>query len=112
MIICDENNKCYRVNDKLALLAIADNDSLLDILKYTYYNYCISKDVISLIDQGVLISSDNDDEFNIEELSDGVEFLKKELSELLTPEIVKEAIDSIDCSIPMKNVQLPPDNEK
>lgn len=112
MVICDENNKCYRVNDKEALIKAADNDSLLDILKYTYYNYCVSKDVLSLVDQGILINTDEDVDFNIEELSDAVEFLKKELSQLLTPEIVDDAIKSVESNIPMKNVQLPPDNEK
>src|SRR5258708_38313033 len=106
MIICDENNKCYRVNDKEALIKATDNDSLLDILKYTYYNYCVSKDVLSLVNQGVLISiTDKDIEFSLEELSDAVEFLKKELSQLLTPEIVEDAIQSVETNIPMKNVQ-------
>jgi len=112
MIICDENNKCYRVNDKEALIKTADNDSLLDILKYTYYNYCVTKDIISLVDQGVLVNTDENVEFNVEELNDAVVFLKERLSQILTPEIVNEAISVVDSNIPMKNVQLPSEDEK
>lgn len=93
MIICDENNAFYRVNDKESLIATADNDSLLGILKHTHHNLLRNRNIRSLVQSGILIAKENgESHVAVEELEEAIKFLSEVLSEKLTPEIVNEVL--------------------
>lgn len=93
MIICDENNTCYQVNDKEALIATVDNDILLDILKHSHLNLVMNKNIQSLVKNGILIAKDDENNSDkILEMEEGVAFLSEVLSEKLTPEVVNEIL--------------------
>ena len=91
MSIADEKGTIYTVNQPEELIASADNDELMAVLKYTYMSKCLNEEFRVLVDNGTYDKSEvpeNLDEI-ISNLNSGVDFLKEYLSVLFTKESVE-----------------------
>lgn len=96
MHIADDTGKVYKVNHPDQLLASADNDDLLAVLRATYVAKCLMSDIQTLLANGYIVEeadNEDDEETIIEGLNEGVDFLSAHLSSEMTTDKVEGVID-------------------
>lgn len=79
------------------MLESLDNDSLIGILKTTYFSKIVNTSIQSLVDKELLTS--NDPPIDFVELDETIAFLKNAVSERLTSETAENALNEVHVRI-------------
>lgn len=99
MIICDENCESYLVNDPTSLVECTDNDALIEILKYTEFNKRLTQDLEMMVATGLIVNVGGDSmdhSKDIDEMNEGINFMKNILTERLSAKAVADALLDVD----------------
>ncbi len=98
MKIIDESGKVYQVNDEEKLVTEVDNDMLLDVLKHTYFGHKLE------IILNSMVKDDSFDNYPFQDVSDGIDYLTKILSERVGDDKVQKIIDEVDNHLKVKKI--------
>jgi len=110
MIIFDDQGVCYKVNDSVRMLESLDNDSLIRILKTTYFAKFFNESLRSLVEKEIITT--NNPIIDFDELDESVTFLKNAVTERLTSETTDNALSEVDVYMDEQIQQAKDEKEK